>query len=118
MHAVRLAMGAGQEAFAPGAQQIAIVVEYRDRMLATIEGIDNVLAVHPYCGAIPKRDLVRDFGPVFLDLEGPFAVAEPLRHRFLPTAAPSPPETPRPAPPRCRDGRRRSRASARRVRVA
>src|SRR5215467_14330524 len=83
MHAVRLAMGPGKEAFAPGAQQIAIVVEYRDRMLAAIEGIDNVLAVHPYCGAIPKRDLVRDFGPVFLDLEGPFAVAEPLRHRFL-----------------------------------
>src|SRR5215813_531783 len=81
MHAVRLAMGPGKEAFTPGAQQIAIVVEYGDRMLAAIEGIDNVLAVHPDCGAIPKRDLVRDFGPVFLDLERPFAVAEPLRHR-------------------------------------
>src|SRR6516164_5819751 len=80
MHAVRLAVGPGKEAFAPGAQQIAIVVEYGDRMLAAIEGIDIVLAVHPYCGTIPKRDLVRDFGPVFLDLERPFAVAEPLRH--------------------------------------
>src|SRR5262245_36324087 len=84
MHAVRLTMGPGKEAFAPGAQQIATVVEYRDRMLAAIEGIDIVFAVHPYCGAIPKRDLVRDFGPVFLDLERPFAGAEPLRHRFLP----------------------------------
>src|SRR5262249_36038693 len=59
MHAVRLAVGPGKEAFAPGAQQIAIVVEYGDRMLPAIEGIDIVLAVPPYCGAIPKRDLVR-----------------------------------------------------------
>src|SRR5215467_7727955 len=88
MHAVRLAMGPGKEAFAPGAQQIAIVVEYRDRMLAAIEGIDIVLAVHPYCGTIPKGDLVRDSGPVFLDLEGPFALAEPLRHRSSRSAVP------------------------------
>src|SRR5262249_53070860 len=57
MHAVRLAMGPGKDAFAPGAQQLAIVVEYRDRMLAAIEGINIVLAVHPDRGAIPEHDL-------------------------------------------------------------
>src|SRR5215470_1597370 len=84
MDAVRLAMGPGKDAFAPGAQQVTVPVEHRDGMLAAIEGVDIVLAVNADRRDIAEYDLVRDLRPVFLDLEGPFADAEPLRHHFLP----------------------------------
>src|SRR6516164_4224902 len=84
MHAVRLAMGPGKDAFAPGAQQVAIAVEYRNRMVAAIEGVDVILAVDPDRGAIAEHDLVRDLRPALLDLERPFAAAERHGHRFSP----------------------------------
>src|SRR5262252_384415 len=76
MHAVRLAMGPGKDAFALGAQQIAIVVEYRNRMVAVIGGVDVILAVDPDRCAIAEHDLVRDLRPALLDLERPVAAAE------------------------------------------
>src|SRR5215472_6889564 len=84
MHAVRLAMGPGKDAFAPGAQQIARVVEYRNRMVAAIEGVDVILAVDPDRGAIAEHDLVRDLRPALLDLERPLAAAERHGHRVSP----------------------------------
>src|SRR5215472_15388015 len=84
MHAVRLAMGPGEDAFAPGAQQIAVVVEYRNRMLAAIEGVDVILAVDPDSGAIAEHDLVRELRPALLDLERPLAAAERHGHPVSP----------------------------------
>src|SRR5215472_4980341 len=84
MHAVRLAMGPGKVAFAPGAQQVAIAVEYRNRMVAAIEGVDVILAVDPDRGAIAEHDLVRDLRPALLDLERPLAAAEHHGHRVSP----------------------------------
>src|SRR5215469_1557727 len=84
MHAVRLAMGPGKDPFAPGAQQIALAVEYRNRMVAAIEGVDVILAVDPDRSAIAEHDLVRDFRPALLDLECPLAAAEHHGHRVSP----------------------------------
>src|SRR5437762_2154622 len=82
------AMGPGEDALAPGAQQIASLIEDRDRVIAAIEGVDIVLAVDPDCGAIAEHDLIGYLGPALLDLETPLAAAEPLRHRRLPFVAP------------------------------
>ena len=76
MDAVRPA----EDAFAPGAQQVAVFVEHRDRVVAAVEGVDVVVAVDADRGDIAEHDLVGDFGPVFVDLEGIGAVAEPNRH--------------------------------------
>src|ERR1051325_298581 len=80
MHAVR----PGEQALAPGAQQVAVLVKHSDRVLAAVEGVDILLAVDPDRGAIPEHDLVRDLRPAFLDLEAPLAATEPHRHPVLP----------------------------------
>ena len=53
----------GEDPLAPGAQQIAVVVEHRDRMVAAVEGVDIVLPVDPDRGAIAEHDLVGEFWP-------------------------------------------------------
>src|SRR3977135_3559569 len=79
MNAVR----PGEDALAPGAQQIAVLVEYRDRVVAAIEGVYIFLRVGSDRGATAEPDLVRDLRPVLVALEIPPAAAEPLRHRAL-----------------------------------
>src|SRR5262245_25080586 len=84
VQAVRLAVRPSEDAFAPGAQQIAIVIEYRNRMVAAIEGVDVILAVDSDCGTIAEDDLVRDLRPALFDLERPVAAAEHYCHRDSP----------------------------------
>jgi hypothetical protein len=74
----------GEDAFAPGAQQIARAVEHRDRVVAAVEGVDIVLAVDPDRGAVAEHDLVGDFRPGLVDLEHVVVAAEPNRRHGLP----------------------------------
>jgi hypothetical protein len=78
------AMRPAEDALAPGAQEVAVLVEHRDRVVAAVEGVDIVMAVDADRGAIAEHDLVRDLRPVLVDLEAPLASAEPLRHGSLP----------------------------------
>ena len=64
MDAVRTA----EHAFAPRAQQIAFGIEYRNRMLAAIEGINSILPVDPDCGAVAERNFFRYLRPVLMEL--------------------------------------------------
>src|ERR1700693_3383771 len=76
-----------EHTLAPGAQQVAVLVEHRDRMVAAVEGVDIVVAVDPDSGAIAEHDLTRNLGPILVDLKGPFALAEPFRHGVPPAFA-------------------------------
>src|SRR5712691_2226499 len=76
----------GEHALAPGAQEVAVVVENRHRMVAPVEGIDVVVAVDPDRGAIAEHDLVRDLRPALLDLETPLAAAKRHSHGRPPSS--------------------------------
>ncbi len=65
-------------------KQIAVIVEHRDRVLAAVERVNVAPAVDPDRGAVAEHDLVRNFCPVHVDVVGPLASPEPLRHRSLP----------------------------------
>src|ERR1700740_3583467 len=84
MHAVRLAMRPRKDALAPGAQQVAVPVEDRNRIVAAIEGVDVILAVVADRGAIAEHDLVRNLRPTLLDLKRPLAATERHGHRVSP----------------------------------
>jgi TolB-like protein/class 3 adenylate cyclase/lipoprotein NlpI len=74
----------GEDAFAPGADEIAVAVEHRDRMRAAVEGIDPVMAVDADRGDIAQLDLVRKLCPIGANLEREPAAAELHRHQTLP----------------------------------
>src|SRR5260370_29185749 len=81
MDAVRPA----EYAFTPGAQKIALGIEYCDRVLAAIERIDPILPVDADRRAITKSDFLRHFRPVLVDLEGVLTAPQLHRHASLPS---------------------------------
>lgn len=84
MHAMRLAVRQVEDAFTSSAKQVAVIVEYSNRMVAAIEGIDVVLAIDSDRGPIPEYDLFRNFRPILLDLECPLAAANRNGQAFYP----------------------------------
>src|SRR5437763_13722722 len=79
------AMRPSEQPLAPGAQQVAAVVEHRDRMVAAVEAVDIVLAVDADRGAIAEHALVRGLRPGVVALEAPRAAAARHRHRLPPS---------------------------------
>ena len=82
MDAVRPA----EDTLAPGAQQIALGIEDRDRVLAAIEGVDPVLAIDAARRAVTEGDFLRHLRPILVDLEGVLAASELNRHAPLPSS--------------------------------
>jgi hypothetical protein len=80
------AVGPVEHPFAPGAQQIALGIEDRDRMLAAIEGVDPVLAVDADRRTVTQRDFLRHLRPILVDLEGVLAASELNRHASSPSS--------------------------------
>src|SRR5271154_120568 len=74
-----------EHSFTPGAQQIALCIEHRDRMLAAIERVDPTLPVDPDRRAVTQRDFLRHLGPILVDLEGVLAISELNRHASSPS---------------------------------
>src|SRR5215472_1606551 len=72
-------------AFAPGAQEIAVAVEYDDRVLAARERIDIVLAVDPDRGDLLERPAVRELRPILDDAILKVAGADDLCHLRSPS---------------------------------
>ena len=78
------AVGAGEQAFAPAAQEIAVAVEHHHRMVAAVEDVDAVLAVDRDGGDVGELPAVRQLRPVFDDAVAVFARAENGWHVLLP----------------------------------
>src|SRR5580704_13962830 len=87
-------------ALAPGSQEVSVAVEYHDRALATIEGIDVVLAVHADCRDLLERPPVRQLRPVLDDPVLEVAGTDDLSHLRSPSDFRHPRESggPEPAP--------------------
>ena len=62
------AMRAMKHTLAPGPQELAVAIEHHHRVLATVEDVDTVLAVHRHCGDIRERPAFGNVGPVFDDI--------------------------------------------------
>ena len=58
------AVRAAEQAFAPGAQEVAVAVEHHHRMLAAVEDVDAVLAVDGDRRDVAELPAVGQLGPV------------------------------------------------------
>src|SRR5580704_19139804 len=78
------AVGARVLSFAPGAQEVAVSVEYHHRVLAAIEHIDVVFGVDPDCADLLERPAVRQPRPVLNDAVPVLAAPDYGRHALSP----------------------------------
>src|SRR5205814_1808442 len=57
-------VGAGDYAFAPGAEEISLAIEHHHRVLAAVEAVDAILAVHGDGGDVLELPAVGKLRPV------------------------------------------------------
>jgi hypothetical protein len=74
------AMRAGKDAVAPGPQEIALTVEHDHRMLAAVEGINPVPAIHPDGSDIAEDIALGQFSPAGLSPIRKRAAADDVGH--------------------------------------
>ncbi len=74
------AMGARPQAFAPGAQEIALAVEHHDRVFAAIERVNIVLGVDPDGGDLLERPAGRQLRPILDDAVFEVAATDDFWH--------------------------------------
>jgi hypothetical protein len=75
-----------EHAFTPGAQKIALGVEYSHRVLTAVEGINPILPVDTDCSAIAQGDFLGHLRPILMNVEGVFAASELNRHAPSPSS--------------------------------
>ena len=80
------AVRAGEQAFAPAPEEIALAVEHHHRMVAAVEDVDAVLAVDRDGGDVGEAPAVGQLRPVLHHAVAMLARAEDGRHVFLPLA--------------------------------
>ena len=76
------AMGARIDALTPGPQEVSVAVEHDHRVLAAVEDIDVVVAVHADAADFLERPAGGQFCPVLHRFIGVFAAADGCHGRF------------------------------------
>ena len=74
----------GKRALAPGAQEVALAVEHDHRVLAAVEHVDAVLAVHRDRGDVLELPALGQLRPVLHHAVAVLAAAQDRRHRMSP----------------------------------